>query len=113
MTHKSTKDEGIHKRGSENIYKNNPGPRGPASSVKSPLASFKLLFTDAMIRMLFSTRLYPTCARKIFGPPLKMSDKYPHFKLVDLIYIEAFTDILYLRSTFRLNLQSRETIWSH
>ena len=42
MTWKSTNDEGIHKRGSENIYKNNPSPRGPAKSVKSSLASFKL-----------------------------------------------------------------------
>ena len=44
MTWKSPKDEGIHRRGSENIYKNNPGPRGPTKSVKSPLASFKLFY---------------------------------------------------------------------
>ena len=44
---------------------------------------------------------------------LKKSNKYPHVKLVDQIDIEAFIDILYLRSAFRLNLQSRETMWNH
>ena len=52
MTWKSTKDGRIHKRGSENIFKNNPGPRRLAKSVKSPLASCKLFFTDVMIRSI-------------------------------------------------------------
>ena len=35
-----------------------------------------------------------------FSDLLKRSDTYPHVKLVDQIDIEAFIDILYLRSAY-------------
>ena len=42
MEWKTNKDEQIHKRGAENMYKNKPGPRCAATSVKNPSLSFKL-----------------------------------------------------------------------
>ena len=114
MTQKSAKDEGIHKQGSENIYKNNPGPTGPAKSVKSPLASFKLFSTDAMIRNIVQHT--DNCIQSVlerFSDLLKKFDKYPQVKVVDQIDIGSFIGILHLRWVFRQNLQSRQAIWNH
>ena len=56
MTWKSTKDEGINKRDSENIYENNPGPTGPAKLVKSPWHHSKIFSLIPLSIVLFSTQ---------------------------------------------------------
>ena len=71
-------------------------------------------FTVAMIRSIVQYTndcIQPVLER--FSDLLKKSDKYPYAKLVYQIDIEAFISTLYLRSAFRLNLQSKETIWNH
>lgn len=114
MTWKTKKDRNVHKEGAENIYKNKPGPRGAAKSVKTPLASLKLFFTDEMIMNIVqytNDSIQPVLER--FADLLENSNKYPHFKLVDRIDIEAFIGILYLRAAFRVNLLSKDYIWNH
>ena len=84
------------------------------STGKIPVGFIPTFFTDAMIRSIVTHRnncIQPVLER--FLDLLKKSDKHSHVKLVDQIDIEAFIGILYLRSAFRLNLQSRETIWNH
>ena len=49
MEWKTNKEKQIHKRGAENVYKNEPGPRRAAKSVKNPSPSFKLIFMDKMM----------------------------------------------------------------
>ena len=49
MTWKTQKNPDLHKRGSENICKTRPVPRGASRAVKTPLESFKLFFTDEMV----------------------------------------------------------------
>ena len=48
-----------------------------------------------------------------FTDLLEESDKYPHFRKVDKMNISAFIGLLYLRATFRLNLQETLEIWNH
>ena len=43
---KTNKDKEIRKRGAENVYKNEPGPRRAAKSVKDPSLLFKCFFAD-------------------------------------------------------------------
>ena len=43
MEWKTNKNKQIHKRGAENVYKNKPGPRRAAKSVKNPSSLFKLI----------------------------------------------------------------------
>ena len=46
---KTNKDEEIHKRGAENVYKSKADPRHTAKSVKKSSSSFKLFFIDKMM----------------------------------------------------------------
>ena len=114
MEWKTNKDEQIHKRGAENVYKNKPGPRRAAKSVKNPSSSFKLFSTDKMIDNIvqYTNKNMQSVIDK-FSDPLDGSTKYSHVKLVDRVDIEAFIDILYLRAAFRLNILDREVIWNH
>ena len=57
MTWKSTKNGDIHKQGSENICKHNPGPTRPAELVKSPFPSFKFFFTYAIITQITVSKM--------------------------------------------------------
>ena len=45
-----------------------------------------------------------------FSDPLDDSTKFSHVKLVVRVGVEAFIDILYLRTAFRLNIFDREVI---
>ena len=49
MEWKTNQEKQIHKRGAENVYKNEPGLRLAAKSVKNPSPSFKLFFVDKMM----------------------------------------------------------------
>ena len=49
MEWKRNKDEQIHKRGAENAYKNKPGPRRAAESVKKPSSLFKSFSMDKIM----------------------------------------------------------------
>ena len=49
MEWKRNKDEQIHKRGDENAYKNKPGPRRAAESVKKPSSLFKPFSMDKIM----------------------------------------------------------------
>ena len=93
MIWKSTKNEGIHKRSSENIYKSHSGPKCLAKLVKSPLVSFKFSFTDAMIKS--NVQHTNNCIKPVL-------ERF-------WVFLQAFIGILYLGSAFRLNPQSRET----
>ena len=93
MIWKSIKNEGIHKRSSENIYKSNSGPKCLAKLVKSPLVSFKFTFTDAMIKSIVQHT--NNCIKPVL-------ERF-------WVFLQAFIGILYLGSAFRLNPQSRET----
>ena len=108
---KTKKDEQIHKRGAENVYKNKPGPRSAAKSVKNPSSLFKLFFMDKMMDntvQYTSQNMQPVIEK--FSDPLDGSTKYSHVKLVDRFDIQAFIDILYLAAALRLNILDREFI---
>ena len=103
MEWKTNKNKQIHKRGAENVYKNKPGPRRAAKSVKNPSSLFKLFFTDKMIDNIVqytNKNMEPVINN--FSDPRDRSTKYSHVKLVDGVDTEAFIDILYLRADFRL-----------
>ena len=44
---------------------------------------------------------------------LENSDKYLFYKTVDVVDIRAYFGILYIRSSLKVNLMDRETIWHH
>ena len=114
MEWKTNKDKQIHKRGFENVYKNKPGPRRAAKSVKSPSASFKLVFTNKKMDNIVQytgKSIQPVLDK--FSEPLDVSTKYSHVKLVIRVDIECLIGILYLRAAFRLNILNREVIQNH
>ena len=81
------------------MYKNKPGPRLSAKSVKNPSLSLKLFSTDKMMDNVVqytSTSMQPVIEK--FPDPLDGLTKYSQVKLVDRIDIEAFIGILYLRA---------------
>ena len=111
MEWKTNKDEQIHKRGAENVYKNKPGPRRAAKSMKNQSSLFKLFFTNKMMDNLVqytNKNLQPVIDR--ISDPLDGSTKYSHAKLVERVDIDAFIGILYLRTAFRLNIVDRKVI---
>ena len=104
----------LQHRGTENILKNAPGPRGAAMYVKTPIEAFALFFTDDMINSI--TR----CTNEVIQPVLEkfsdvldFSSTYTHFALVDYIDIRAYLGILYLRAAFRVSQMNSSTIWHH
>ena len=81
------------------MYKNKPGPRLSAKSVKNTSLSLKLFFTDKMMENVVqytNTSMQPVIEK--FPDPLDGPAKYSQVKLVDRIDIEAFIGILYLRA---------------
>ena len=101
--------QSLQPRGTVNILKHKPGPRGTAKQVQTPLESFNLFFTDEMLEKVVTytnNSIEPAMER--FSDLLKESDKYLNFRKVDKIDITAFIGLLYLRAAFRLNL--RETL---
>ena len=114
MEWKTNKDEQIHKRGAENVYKNKPGPRRTAKFVKNPSSTFKLFFTHKMMNNIVqyaNKNMKPVIDK--FSDTLDDSTKYSHVKHFDRVDIEAFIGILYLRAAVRLNILGREVIWNH
>ena len=114
MEWKTNKDNQMHKRGAENVYKNKPGPRRAAKSVKNSSSSFKLFFMDKMIDNLVqytNKNMQPVIDN--VSDPLDGSTKYSHVRPVDRVDIEAFIGLLYLRAAFRLIILDREVIWNH
>ena len=110
----TTKDYTIHRKGTENIRKGKAGPRGIAKNAKTSLESLELFLTDEMIdKLVIYTNASIQPLLEKFEDLLEDSDKYPHFKLVDQIDMEAFIGIFYLRAAFRLNLLDRDIIWNH
>ena len=101
-------DINVHRRGAENICKNVPGPRGAAKDAKTPVEAFTLFFTKSMLNNIVR---YTAVER--FLVLFEQSSKYPHFRLVGQLDVEAFIGILYLRAAFRVNILNREFIWSH
>ena len=101
MEWKTNKDKEIHKRGAENVYKNESGPRRAAKSVKNPSLLFKCFSTDLMMEniVLYTSKNMRPVIDK-FSAPLDGSTKYSHVKFVDKVDIEAFIDILYLVEAF-------------
>ena len=97
----TTKDKTIHRKGAENIRKGKAGPRGIAKIAKTPLESLELFLTDEMIdKLVIYTNVSIQPLLEKFEDILEDSAKYPHFKLVDRIDMEAFIGILYLRAAF-------------
>ena len=98
---KTNKDKEIHKRGAENVYKNESGPRRAPKSVKNPSLLFKCFSTDLMMEniVLYTSKNMRPVIDK-FSAPLDGSTKYSHVKFVDKVDIEAFIDILYLVAAF-------------
>ena len=81
------------------MYKNKPGPRLSAKSVKNPSLLLKLFFTDKMMDNVVqyaNTSMQPVIEK--FPDPLDGSTKYSQVKLVERIDIEAFIGILYQRA---------------
>ena len=77
MEWKTNKDKQIHKRRFENVYKNKPGPRHAAKSIKSPSSSFKLVFTNKMMRNIVQytdKNIQPVLDK--FSDTLDVSTKY-------------------------------------
>ena len=104
----------LRQRGTANIVKNKPGPRGIAKRAQTPIDSFNLFFTDKMIEKIVThTNDVIETAMERFADLLEESDKYPHFRKVDKMDISAFIGLLYLRAAFRLNLQETLEIWNH
>ena len=104
------------RRGVENMFKNKPGPRSAATSVKISSSSFKLFFLDKMMENIVqytSKNMQPVIDK--FSNLLDSSTKNSHVKLVDRADIEAFIGFLfmYLRAAFRLNNLDREVVWNH
>ena len=91
----TTKDETIHRKGAENIRKGKAGPRGIAKNAKTPLESLELFLTDEMIdKLVIYTNASIQPLLEKFKDLLEVSDKYPHFKLVDWIDMKVFIGIL-------------------
>ena len=81
------------------MYKNKPGPRLSAKSVKNPSLSLNLFFTDKMVdNVVQYTNMSMQPVIEKFPDPLDGSTKYSQVKLVDRIDIETFIGILYLRA---------------
>ena len=105
---KTNKDEQIHKRAAENVYKNKPGPPRADKSMKNPSSSLKLSFTDKMMDNIVqhtNKNMQPVIDN--FLHPLADSTKCSHVKPVDRVDNKVFIVILYLRAGFRLNILDR------
>ena len=106
--------QSLQQRGTMNILKHKPGPRGSAKQVQIPFQSFSLFFKDEMLEKVVTytnNSIEPAVER--FSDLLKESDKYQHFRKVDKTDISAFIGLLYLRAVFRLNLRETLEIWNH
>lgn len=114
ITWNTVRDANLHRRGAENIMNKQPGPRGAAKYVKTPIEAFQLFFSDDMINniVLYTNAVIEPVIER-FSDVFENSDKYPHFRVVDYIDIRAYLGTLYLRAAFRVNLLSTSTIWNH
>ena len=73
---KINKEEEIHKRGADKVYKNKPDSQRAAKSVKNPSSSLKLFFMDKMMGNIvqYTNKNIQTVIDK-FSDPLDCSTK--------------------------------------
>ena len=96
----------------ENTMKNCPWPRGLAKRVKTLPQLLKLFFANEMLEKIKLNDSIESVL-ELSSFLLLESDKYPHFQKVDKVNISAFIGLIYLLTSFCVNMQDTQEIWSH
>lgn len=107
-------DSTFQKRNNGNILHNEPGPRREAKRAKTVMDVFELFIDRSMLETVveYTNKNIDSFIEK-HQEIIRQSDKYNHYKRVDIIDIRAFFGILYLRAAFKLNLMNQNVIWNH